>query len=89
MRPGHILMFILVASLYIRTHTLQKIFFAPVTRMVVVTTRFVTYGIRVGTTRDWGFTTGFVDMIVLIILLLIELIVYVQVIMVRGRRGGR
>ena len=35
----------------------------------------VTYGIRVGSTRDLGFTTGFVDMIMLIILSLIELIV--------------
>jgi hypothetical protein len=32
------------------------------TRMVVVTRRFVTYGIRAGTTRDLGFTTGSVDM---------------------------
>jgi threonine/homoserine/homoserine lactone efflux protein len=45
------------------------------TRMVVVTRRFVTYGIRAGTTRDLGFTTGSVDMMVLIILLLIELFV--------------
>jgi hypothetical protein len=36
--------------------------FAPVTRMVVVTRRFVTYGIRAGSTRDLGFTTGSVDM---------------------------
>ena len=49
----------------------------------------VTYGIRVGSTRDLGFTTGSVDMIVSIIFLLIELLVCVQVIMVRGCRGGR
>jgi hypothetical protein len=41
----------------------KKKFFAPVTRMVVVTRRFVTYGIRAGSTRDLGFTTGSVDMI--------------------------
>jgi hypothetical protein len=109
-RPGHILMFILVAShrrrvatqsrvdcscLLVPTHThtskthTKKKKFAPISRMVFVTRRFVTYGIRAGTTRDLGFTTGSVDMIVLIILLLIELLVCVQVIMVRGRRGGR
>ena len=32
----------------------------------------VTYGIRAGSTRDLGFTTGFVDVIMLIILPLIE-----------------
>jgi hypothetical protein len=59
-----------------RTHrtTKKKKKFAPVTRIVVVTRRFVTYGIRAGTTRDLGFTTGSVDMMVLIMLLLIELI---------------
>jgi hypothetical protein len=57
--------------------------------MDVVTRRFVTYGIRAGSTRDLGFTTGSVDKMVLIVLLLIELFVCVQVIMVRGRRGGR
>ena len=56
--------------------------------MVVVMRRFVTYGIRAGSTRDLGFATASVDMIVLIILLLIELIVYVKIIMVRGRRRG-
>jgi hypothetical protein len=77
---------------YTRAHTLnthKKKKIAPVTRMVVVTRQFVTYGIRAGTTRDLGFTAGSVDMIVLIILLLIELLVCVQVIMVRGCRGDR
>jgi hypothetical protein len=56
-------------------HKKKKKKIAPVTRMVVVTRRFVTYGIRAGSTRDLGFTTGFVDMIMMIILSLIELIV--------------
>jgi hypothetical protein len=42
-----------------------------------------------GSTRDLGFTTAFVVTIDFIILLLIELIVCVQEIMVRGRHGGR
>ena len=42
--------------------------------MVLVTRWFITYGIRAGSTRDLGFTTGSVDMVVLIILLLIELL---------------
>ena len=46
---------------YAHTDTSKK-FFAPGTRVVVVTRRFVTYGIRAGTTRDLGFTTGSVDM---------------------------
>ena len=54
-----------------------------------VTKGVITYGIRACSTRDLGFTTGSVDMMVLIILLLIELLVCVQVIMVRGRRRGR
>jgi hypothetical protein len=73
-----------------RAHTLlkqKKI--APVISVVVVMRRVFTYGIRADSTRDLGFTTAFVDMIRLIILLLIELIVCVQVIMVRGRCGGR
>jgi hypothetical protein len=76
-------------SLYTRTHTKKKKNCTCYKRFVVVTRRFVTYGIRAGSTRDLGFTTGSVDMILLIILLLIELLVCVQVIMVRGRRGGR
>jgi hypothetical protein len=104
-RPGHILMFILVASyrhrvatqsrvdcsyflVHTHTHTSKKKF-ALITRMVVVTRWFVTYGIRASSTRDLGLATVFVDVIVLIILLLIELFACVQVIMVRGRRGGR
>jgi hypothetical protein len=70
MRLGHVLMFVLVVYSYMRTHTLQKKKkkkkkknFAPGTRVVVVTRRFVTYGIRAGSTRDLGFTTGSVDMI--------------------------
>jgi hypothetical protein len=61
-RPGCLLV-------YAHTHTLQKKKkkkkknFAPGTRIVVVTRRFVTYGIRAGSTRDLGFTTGSVDMI--------------------------
>ena len=51
---------------YTHTHTSKK-FFAPGTRVVVVTRRFVTYGIRAGSTRDLGFATGSVDMIMLII----------------------
>ena len=35
--------------------------------MVVVTRKVVTYGIRAGSTRDLGFATGSVDMIMLII----------------------
>jgi hypothetical protein len=70
------------------THFKKKKF-APGTRVVVVTRRFVTYGIRAGSARDLGFTTGSVDMMLLIVLLLIGLLVCVQVIMVRGRRGGR
>jgi hypothetical protein len=31
-------------------------------RVVVVTRRFVTYGIRVGSTCDLGFATAFIDM---------------------------
>jgi hypothetical protein len=78
-------------SFYTRAHTLKKKKkkkkkIAPVIRVVVVTRRFVTYGIRAGSTRDLGFATAFVDMIDFIILLLIELIVCMQVIMVRGRR---
>jgi hypothetical protein len=42
----------------------------------------VTYGIRAGSTRDLGFTTGSVDMIMLIILSLIELMVVCTVIIV-------
>jgi hypothetical protein len=46
------------------THTSKKKKkFAPGTRVAVVTRRFVTYGIRAGSTRDLGFTTGSVDMI--------------------------
>ena len=44
------------------THTSKKNF-APGTRVAVVTRQFVTYGIRAGSTRDMGFTTGSVDMI--------------------------
>ena len=55
-------------------HT-QKKKIAPITRMVVVTRPFVTYGIRAGSTHDLGFTTGSVDMMLLIVLLLIELLV--------------
>jgi O-antigen/teichoic acid export membrane protein len=62
--------------LHARTHLKKKKKkIAPVTRMVVVTRRFVTYGIRAGSTRDLGFATGSVDMIMLIILSLIKLIV--------------
>jgi hypothetical protein len=42
----------------------------------------VTYGIRAGSTRDLGFTTGSVDMIMLIILSLIKLMVVCTVIIV-------
>jgi hypothetical protein len=67
MRLGHVLMLVLVVYSYMRTHTLQKKKkkkkIAPGTRVVVVTSRFVTYGIRAGSTRDLGFTTGSVDMI--------------------------
>jgi hypothetical protein len=50
---------------YTRAHTLKKKKkkIAPVIRVVVVTRRFVTYGIRAGSTRDLGFATTFVDMI--------------------------
>jgi hypothetical protein len=92
LRLGQVLMFVLSSCLLIYAHThtkKKKKIFAPSTRVVVVTRRFVTYGIRAGTTRDLGFTTGSVDMMLLIVLLLIELLVCVQVIMVRGRRGGR
>jgi hypothetical protein len=55
--------------------------------------RDLTYGIRAGSARDLGFAAAFVDMngfyFIVYILLLIELIVCVQVTMVRGRRGGR
>jgi hypothetical protein len=55
--------------LHARTHLKQKKKkkkknFAPVFRVVVVTMRFVTYGIRAGSTRDLGFATTFVDMII-------------------------
>jgi hypothetical protein len=82
-------------SLFTCTHTLQKNKnkkeknFTPVIKVVVIMRRFVTYGIRAGSTHGLAFAMAFVDMIRLIILLLIELIVCVQVIMVRGRRGGR
>jgi O-antigen/teichoic acid export membrane protein len=52
--------------LHARTHfkkKKKKKKIAPVTRMVVVTRRFVTYGIRAGSTRDLGFATASVDMI--------------------------
>jgi hypothetical protein len=49
--------------------------------------RYIWY--QSGSTQDLGFTTGFVDMIMLIILSLIELIFVCTVIMVRGRHGGR
>jgi hypothetical protein len=79
--------------LHARTHrkhkTKKKKKIHLYTRMVVVTRRIVTYGIRAGSTRELGFATISVDVMVLIILLLIELFVCVQVIMVRGRRGGR
>jgi hypothetical protein len=69
--PVLILRFVLVDFLYIHTHTLskkkKKKKFAPGTRVVVVTRRVVTYGIRAGSTRDLGFTTGSVDMMLLII----------------------
>jgi hypothetical protein len=50
--------------LHARTHFKQtkKKNFAPVFRVVVVTRRVVTYGIRAGSTRDLGFATAFVDM---------------------------
>ena len=44
---------------------------------------------ELGLTRVLGFATTFVDMIRFDILLLIELIVCMQVIMVRGCQGGR
>ena len=44
---------------------------------------------ELGSTRNLGFAMAFVDMIRLIILLLIELIVCIQVIMVRGHYGER
>jgi hypothetical protein len=77
---------------YTRTHLnkkKKKKKFAPVNRVVVITRRVVTYGIRAGSTRDLGFATAFVDRIRLIILLLIELIVCMEVILDRQRRGGR
>jgi hypothetical protein len=46
--------------------------------MVVVTRKVFTYGIRAGSTRDLGFSTGSVDMTMLIMLSLIELIVVVM-----------
>jgi hypothetical protein len=56
-----------VCYFYTRAHTLnkkkKKKKIAPVLRVVVVTRRFVTYGIRAGSTRDLGFATAFVDMI--------------------------
>jgi hypothetical protein len=62
---------------------------SPIVRVVVVTRRVVTYGIRAGSTRDLGFATAFDDRIDLVILLWIELIVYVNAILVRGCYGGR
>jgi hypothetical protein len=48
---------------YTRAHTVKtKKKIAPVIRVVVVTRRVVTYGIKVGLTRDLGFATAFVDM---------------------------
>jgi hypothetical protein len=51
---------------YTRAHTFKtkkkKKKIAPVIRVVVVTRRVVTYGIRAGSTRDLGFATAFVDM---------------------------
>ena len=63
--------------LHVHTHLkhTQKKKFAPVTRMVVVTRKVVTYGIRAGSTHDLGFATGSVDMIMMIILSLIEPII--------------
>ena len=59
------------------SHTLskQQKFFFPSSSIVVETRWVVTYGIRAGSTRDLGLTTGFVDMMTLIMLLLIKLIV--------------
>jgi hypothetical protein len=50
--------------LHARTHFKQKKKkkIAPVDRVVVLTRRVVTYGIRAGSTRDLGFATAFVDM---------------------------
>jgi hypothetical protein len=46
-----------------RAHTLLKQKnFAPVVRVLVVTRRVVTYGIRAGSTRDLGFATASADM---------------------------
>jgi hypothetical protein len=51
--------------------------------------RYVTYGIRAGSTRDLGSAMAFVDMSWFYLMLLIELIVCARVMMVRERRRGR
>jgi hypothetical protein len=78
---------------YARTHfNAKKIYiyiyiFAPVNRVVVITRRVVTYGIRAGSTCDLGFATAFVDRIRLIYCA--DRVDCVEVIMDRPRRGGR
>ena len=52
-----------VSFLHAHTHLNKKNKFAPIVRVVVVTRRVVTYGIRAGSTRGLGFATAFVDMI--------------------------
>ena len=46
------------------THFKQTKKIAPVLRVVVVTRRVITYGIRAGSTHDLGFATNFIDMII-------------------------
>jgi hypothetical protein len=70
-------------SLFTRAHThlkkkKKKKKFAPVIRVVDVSRRVITYGIRAGSTRDLGFATAFTDRIRLIILLLIDSFVCVH-----------
>jgi uncharacterized protein (DUF362 family) len=50
-----------ISFLHTCTHLKKKK--NPVIRVVVATRRFVTYGIRAGSTRDLGFAMASVDMI--------------------------
>ena len=78
-----------VSSLHVRTHLKKnKIKICTCYQSCCHNEEDGTYGIRAGSTHDLGFATAFVTLFDLVILLLIELIVCMEVIMDRQRRGG-
>jgi hypothetical protein len=52
-----------ISFLHLHTHFNKQKKIAPVIRVVVVTRRFVTYGIREGLTSGLGFAIASIDMI--------------------------